>query len=318
MTAKYRARLPQLSHDHVFLTDGGMETTLIFHERLDLPLFMAFPLLNDTEGLAKVRAYYERYCRIAQRAGLGFVLESPTWRANRDWAHKIDYSPERLADTNRKAIELMIEMRAKFETPRSPMPISGNIGPRGDGYVPGKMMSAQEAEDYHAEQIAVFSDTAADLVSAFTLNYADEAIGVARAARAACMPVVISFTVETDGRLPTGQSLKDAIVEVDSETGAAPAYYMLNCAHPSHFADTLATGGIWMRRLRGLRANASRRSHAELEAMTDLDIGDPAELGREYAQLRRKFRHINVLGGCCGTDHRHVEQICLACEQVAA
>jgi homocysteine S-methyltransferase len=318
MTAKYRARLPQLSHDHVFLTDGGMETTLIFHERLDLPLFMAFPLLNDAEGLAKVRAYYERYCRMAQRAGFGFVLESPTWRANRDWAHKIGYLPDRLADTNRKAIELMIEMRAKFETPRSPMPISGNIGPRGDGYVPGKMMSAQEAEDYHAEQIAVFSDTAADLVSAFTLNYAAEAIGVARAARAAGMPVVISFTVETDGRLPTGQSLKDAIIEVDSETGAAPAYYMLNCAHPSHFADTLANGGIWMRRLRGLRANASRRSHAELETMTDLDIGDPAELGREYAQLRRKFRHINVLGGCCGTDHRHVEQICLACEQVAA
>jgi S-methylmethionine-dependent homocysteine/selenocysteine methylase len=318
MPAKYRAQLPQLSSDRVFLTDGGFETTLIFHEDLDLPLFAAFPLLKDAIGLAKVRGYYERYCRLAQFAGLGFVLESPTWRANREWAEKIGYARQALADVNREAIGLMVEMRAKFETPRSPMPISGNIGPRGDGYVPGKMMSAREAADYHAEQIAVFRDTPADMVSAFTLNYTNEAIGVARAAEAAGMPVVISFTVETDGRLPTGQSLRDAIIEVDTETGAAPAYYMLNCAHPSHFADSLAAGSTWMKRLRGLRANASKRSHAELDSMTDLDVGDQAELGRQYAALRRQFRHINVLGGCCGTDHRHVEQISLACEEISA
>jgi homocysteine S-methyltransferase len=253
---------------------------------------------------------------MARDAGLGFVLESPTWRANRDWASRIGYSQAALAAVNVQAIDLMVEMRGMFETPRTPMPISGNIGPRGDGYVPGQMMSAQEAQDYHAEQVAVFRGTPADMVSAFTLNYANEAIGVARAAKAAGLPVVISFTVETDGRLPTGQTLRDAIAEVDTETGAAPAYYMLNCAHPTHFADQLATGGIWMRRLRGLRANASRRSHAELETMTELDTGDPVELGRQYAELRRRFRHINVLGGCCGTDHRHVEQIALACESV--
>jgi S-methylmethionine-dependent homocysteine/selenocysteine methylase len=316
--AKYRARLPQLSQGQVFLTDGGFETTLIFHEGLDLPLFMAFPLLNDAAGLAKIRAYYERYCAMAQNAGVGFVLESPTWRANPDWAAKIGYSQSQLADVNRKAIELMVDTRAKFETPRSPMPISGNIGPRGDGYVPSNVMTAQQAEDYHAEQIAVFRGTPADMVSAFTLNYVEEAIGVTRAAKKAGMPVVISFTVETDGRLPTGQTLRDAIEQVDNETGAAPAYYMLNCAHPTHFADTLATGGIWMKRLRGLRANASKRSHAELETMTELDIGDPVELGRQYAELRRRFRHINVLGGCCGTDHRHVEQIAaFACEPMA-
>ncbi len=318
MPAKYRARLPQLSQGRVFLTDGGFETTLLFHERVDLPLFMAFPLLNDAAGLAKIRTYYERYCRMAQSAGLGFVLESPTWRANREWAEKIGYSGQALADINRKAIELMVEMRTKFETPRSPMPISGNIGPRGDGYVPGKMMSVREAEHYHAEQIAVFRETPADMVSAFTLNYANEAIGVTRAAEASGMPVVISFTVETDGRLPTGQSLRDAIIEVDTETGAAPAYYMLNCAHPTHFADSLTAGGRWMERLRGLRANASKRSHAELDSMTDLDVGDPVELGQQYADLRRRFRHINVLGGCCGTDHRHVEQISLACVELPA
>jgi S-methylmethionine-dependent homocysteine/selenocysteine methylase len=315
-TAKYRARLPQLS-DRVFLTDGGMETTLIFHEGVDLPCFASFDRLKSAEGVEQVRRYYARYAKMARDAGVGFVLESPTWRANPDWAEKIGYSRPALADINRKAIGLMAELRAEFETPQSPMPISGNIGPRGDGYNPGRQMSAREAQDYHGEQIAVFRDSAADLTSAFTLNYVEEAIGVARAARAAGMPVVIAFTVETDGRLPTGQTLKEAIVQTDAETGAAPAYYMLNCAHPTHFAGTLEPGAPWVKRLRGLRANASRRSHAELDAATDLDDGNPQELGRQYAELRRKFGHITVLGGCCGTDHRHVEQIALACAPTA-
>lgn len=315
--AKYRARLPQTG-SKIFLTDGGMETTLIFHEGLELPMFMAFPLLDEPRGLARIRDYYRRYCRMAAAAGLGFVLESPTWRANRDWAARIGYADQRLADINRKAIGLMLDLRAEFETPDSPMPISGNIGPRGDGYVPGKQMSTAEAEDYHGEQIATFYDTAADMVSAFTLNYVEEAIGVARAARAAGMPVVISFTVETDGRLPTGQPLREAIEQTDTETGAAPAYYMLNCAHPTHFETQFAGGGRWLERLRGLRANASCRSHAELDAASDLDIGDPADLGRRYAALRGRLPHLNVLGGCCGTDHRHVEEICLACTAVAA
>jgi homocysteine S-methyltransferase len=179
-------------------------------------------------------------------------------------------------------------------------------------------MSAREAEAYHGEQIAVFRDSAADLTSAFTINYVAEAIGIARAAKAAGMPAVISFTLETDGRLPTGQTLQEAIVQTDAETGATPAYYMINCAHPTHFEGALNAGEPWTGRVRGLRANASMRSHAELDQATDLDVGDPDDLGRRYAALRRRFRHINVLGGCCGTDHRHVEAICLACEPAAA
>jgi homocysteine S-methyltransferase len=315
--AKYRTRLPQLS-DRLFLTDGGMETTLIFHEGIDLPCFASFDLLKNAEGIERVRDYYARYAKMARDAGHGFVLESPTWRANPDWAEKIGYSREKLADMNRKAVELMVELRTEFETPRSPMPISGNIGPRGDGYQPGKLMSAREAEAYHGEQIAVFRDSAADLTSAFTINYVAEAIGIARAAKAAGMPAVISFTLETDGRLPTGQTLQEAIVQTDAETGATPAYYMINCAHPTHFEGALNAGEPWTGRVRGLRANASMRSHAELDQATDLDVGDPDDLGRRYAALRRRFRHINVLGGCCGTDHRHVEAICLACEPAAA
>lgn len=315
--AKYRSRLPQLT-DRTFITDGGLETTLIFQEGVDLPLFAAFPLLDDAAGLARIHAYFEGYCQLAREAGAGFVLESPTWRANPEWARRLGYDLRMLAAVNRKAIALMVEMRDRFETAQSPMPISGNIGPRGDGYVPSALMTAAQAEDYHGEQVAVFRDSAADMVSGFTLNYVEEALGVARAAKAAGMPSVIAFTVETDGRLPSGQSLKDAITQVDEETGASPVYYMVNCAHPTHFSGALAGDESWTQRIRGIRANASRCSHAELDAMTDVDIGDPVEFGRQYADLRRRFRQINVLGGCCGTDLRHLEQIRFACLPVAA
>ena len=308
----YRHALPQLSGG-LFLTDGGLETTLVFHDKMDLPCFAAFPLLDSQEGRAKLRDYYTLYASVARANGAGFLLESPTWRANRDWGAKLGYAAERLADVNRRSIDLMAELRAKFETGRSPMVISGNIGPRGDGYDPGRKMAADEAEAYHAEQIATFAATEADMVAAFTLNYAEEAIGVARAASKAGMPVAISFTLETDGRLPTGQTLKQAVQEVDDATGSAPAYFMINCAHPTHFADALEPGETWVRRIRGLRANASTRSHAELDQATDLDDGDPYELGLQYRALRRRFPEIAVLGGCCGTDHRHVEAICSSC-----
>lgn len=315
--SKYRSKLPQLS-DRLFLTDGGLETTLIFHERVELPYFASFDLLKTEGGAAMIRAYYDRYIAMAKKHGLGFILEGFTWRANPDWGAKLGYSRKQLADANRAAIALMAEMRREHETPQTPIVISGNIGPRGDGYKIDNAMTAKGAAEYHSEQIEVFRDTECDMVSAFTINYVEEALGIVRAAKAAQMPAVISFTVETDGKLPSGQTLRDAIEQVDRETANAPAYYMLNCAHPAHFADALQKGEPWTSRLRGIRANASTRSHAELDAAPDLDIGDPQDLGRRYRDLRSRFRHVNVLGGCCGTDHRHVEQICLSCVEVAA
>jgi S-methylmethionine-dependent homocysteine/selenocysteine methylase len=310
--AKYRTRLPQLS-DRLFLTDGGMETTLIFHDGLDLPYFAAFDLMRTDAGVEHVCGYYARYAAMAAANELGFILESPTWRASRDWGAKLGYSREELADINRRAIDMMAELRNEFETPRSPMVISGNVGPRGDGYAPDALMSIDDAAEYHAEQIAIFRDSEADMVSAFTIPYAEEAIGIASAARDARMPCVISFTLETDGRLPSGERLQYAIAAVDAETGEYPAYYMINCAHPTHFSDVLAGSDPWLKRLRGLRANASRRSHAELDNSTDLDAGNPIELAAQYRMLRKTVPHLNVLGGCCGTDHRHVEAICTAC-----
>jgi len=310
--ARYRDRLPQLESG-LFLTDGGLETWMVFKEGFDLPCFAAFDLLRRPEGRVALADYYRRHADIARAAGLGFILDTVTWRASRDWGAKLGYSPADIAAANRDAVNLLEALRAEFETPASPMPIDGCIGPRGDGYIADMAMTAEEAEAYHGEQIRTFADTAADFVSAITMTNAPEAAGIARAAAAIGMPVVISFTVETDGRLPSGQPLADAIAAVDAESGAAPAYYMINCAHPDHFAATLDSGAPELRRLRGLRANASRLSHAELDAASELDEGSPSELGGQYAVLRQKHPQIVVVGGCCGTDHRHVSAICHAC-----
>ena len=309
---RYRKALPQLGAD-LFLTDGGIETTLIFQDGLDLPDFSAFHLLRNGAGREALLKYFRSYAEIARRFGTGLVLESATWRASADWGARLGYTAEALADANRAAIALLEQIRREYEGAAGPVVISGCVGPRGDGYVPGRLMSAAQAERYHAAGIETFAGTAADMVCAITMNYTDEAIGVARAAERAAMPAALSFTVETDGRLPTGQALRAAIEQVDDETGGYPAYYMINCAHTAHFEGVLAEEGRWRDRVRGLRANASRKSHAELNASTQLDIGDPEELGRDYARLKATLPQLTVMGGCCGTDHRHVEQIAAAC-----
>lgn len=310
--AQYRSALPQLGGD-LFLADGGIETTLIFHDGLELPDFAAYALLSRTEGEAALQKYFRAYAGLARRFGVGIILESATWRASRDWAERLGHTSRELADLNRAAIRQLEGIRAEFQTARTRTVISGCVGPRGDGYNPTSVMSAEAAEAYHSDQVRIFADSAADLVTAITMTYVEEAIGIARAARRVGMPAVISFTVETDGRLPTGDTLQGAIERVDEATAAYPAYYMINCAHPSHFERVLDEKQPWTQRVRGLRANASRQSHAELNEATTLDIGDPAELGREYAELKRRLQRLNVLGGCCGTDHRHVEQIATAC-----
>lgn len=316
-TGKYRHCLPQLEGG-LFLTDGGMETTLIFHQGWELPSFASFVLLDDERGRKTLLAYFDRYIRTATGGSAGFILESPTWRANPDWGRKIGYDAAALERINREAIAMLLDVRDQYETPATPMVVSGNLGPRGDGYDPGARMRPEEARDYHRPQILAFHDAGADLISAFTMTNSNEALGIALAAKDAGMPSVISFTVETDGRLPSGETLAHAIEAVDAATERGPAYYMINCAHPTHFDHVLTAEAPWMSRLRGLRANASRMSHAELDNAPELDIGNPFELGSQYAELRRRFPHINVLGGCCGTDHRHVESISAACGRRAA
>jgi len=309
---EFRKSLPQLGGEF-FLTDGGIETTLIFLEGLELPDFAAFDLLKRKEGEEALRKYFRTYAGLAQRFGTGLILESATWRASADWGGKLGYSAKEIADANRRAIGLLEEIRNEFKGDARKVVISGCVGPRGDGYNPGKTMSEKEAETYHGNQIETFEDTAADMVTAITMNYVEEAVGITRAAERAGMPVAISFTVETDGRLPTGQTLRAAIEQVDAATSRYPSYYMINCAHPTHFEHVLTEGELWTQRVRGLRANASRKSHAELNESSELDIGDPVELGMQHARLKGRQSQLNVMGGCCGTDHRHVEQIAAAC-----
>jgi homocysteine S-methyltransferase len=313
---KYRAALPQIN-GQLFLTDGGLETTLVFHQGIDLPQFAAFDLLRTRDGRQILKDYFLPYIEAAGRHGYGFILDSVTWRANPDWAAKLGYSKAALAAANQDAIDLMLELRAEHERPGMPMVVSGLLGPRGDGYFPEEVMSPEDAEAYHGEQIGVFARTEADMISALTMTNVNEAIGITRAAGRHGMPVAISFTVETDGRLPTGQTLREAIEAVDAATGPAPAYYMINCAHPTHFESTISAGGDWLQRLRGLRANASKRSHAELNEASELDVGNPEELGGQYRDLRALIPNLQVLGGCCGTDHRHVACIGAACRLAA-
>jgi S-methylmethionine-dependent homocysteine/selenocysteine methylase len=306
---RYRKHLPQLDGS-LFVTDGGIETTLIFHEGVDLPYFAAFDLLRDRAGKEILRDYYRRYLEIAKTNRAGFILESATWRASQDWGWKLGYSGDALAEANRKSIDLLAELREEYARDGLPIVISGCVGPRGDGYDPGTVMSANEAETYHSDQVRIFAAAQADMVTGITMTNINEAIGLTRAAAAAGMPVAISFTVETDGRLPAGDTLQAAIETVDAETGSGPVYYMINCAHPTHFETVLSRNEDWVQRIHGLRANASRLSHAELDEAKELDDGNPAELGEQYGHLRTILPNLNVVGGCCGTDHRHVGAIC--------
>ncbi len=304
--------LPQLG-ETIFLTDGGLETSLVFLDGIDLPCFAAFPLLLDDEGRGALERYFEPYLREASERKLGFILDTPTWRANRDWGARLGYDAEALADINRRAVEMAKSLRDEWTTTAAPILVNGVIGPRGDGYRPSSLMGPEEAERYHSAQAEAFSKAGADMISAITMNYSDEATGITRAAGAVQIPVVISFTVELDGKLASGETLQAAIEKVDDETHGAPAYYMINCAHPSHFDNVLSGDDAWTRRIRGVRANASAKSHAELDEATELDPGDPIDLARRYRALRERSKRITVLGGCCGTDHRHIAAICEAC-----
>jgi S-methylmethionine-dependent homocysteine/selenocysteine methylase len=293
----------------IYLTDGGMETTLIYHDGIELTDFAAFTVLATDEGRAALATYYDAYLTVAEARELPIVLDTPTWRANSDWGTRLGYSSERLAEVNREAVAFLRDA----STGRSVrVVVSGLIGPRGDGYIAGELMTTAEARRYHAQQVGTLAQARVDLVSALTMTYAEEAAGVALAAVDAGVPVAISFTVETDARLPSGQSLGDAITQVDDETGGAPIHYLVNCAHPTHFGDVLVDTPPG--RVRGVRVNASSKSHAELDASDELDMGDPLRLADDVAGLRGRGADLRVFGGCCGTDHRHIDAMAAALE----
>ena len=289
----------------LLVTDAGLETVLLFQEGIDLPHFAAFPLLESDEGRAALRRYFEPFLRLADDRGVGLVLSTPTWRANPEWGALLGYDDERLTTVNRAAVAFLEELRAGHDA----VVVEGCIGPRGDAYRPTMLMTADEAESYHAPQLRAFADGGCARAAALTLTYVDEAVGIVRAATAAGVPVVVGITVETDGRLPSGVSIEQAIEAVDEATDGAAVGFMINCAHPTHFADALPEGRA-KTRIHALRANASTKSHEELDASETLDSGDPDDLAARYVGLRSRLPALQVLGGCCGTDIRHVTAIC--------
>ena len=293
------------------LTDAGLETVLLFDDGIDLPQFAAFPLVDSDEGRAALQRYYAPFLELARDRGVPLVLATPTWRASSDWGRLLGYGDDDLAAVNRRAVALVEAARDEVleAADRGNVVIEGSIGPRSDAYQPTLVMDADEAEDYHAVQLRTLADTGCTQATALTLTYVDEAVGIARAAAAAGLLIHIGFTVETDGRLPSGDSIEEAIVGVDNATDRAVESFMINCAHPTHFADALPEGDARMR-IGGLRANASTLSHAELDESEELDSGDPHDLAERYVALRRDLPRLEVVGGCCGTDVRHVTAIC--------
>ena len=291
---------PALLDGTRWVTDGGLETDLLFNKGVDLPQFAAFPLVDDAAGRGLLEGYLTEYAAVAAAAGAGLVLETPTWRANPDWAALIGYDADALDAVNQRAVELVRAAGARADVKRTL--VSGVVGPRGDGYLAAGA-DPDEAADYHSAQIGSFAAAGVDVVHAMTLSEAAEAIGVVRAARAAGLPVSISFTVEIDGRLPDGTPLRAAIEQVDAV--AAPDWYGVNCAHPTHVLPAL-DDGPWQDRIATLRPNASTLTHEELDAMEELDTGDLAALVSSARSLQERLPSVTVVGGCCGTDSRHV------------
>lgn len=290
--------------EYKFVCYTGMETDLIFSKGIDLPEFAAFPLLKTRVGRELIGEYYRQLIALGKQKKIGVILDSVTWVASRDRAKALGYTPDELREVNVRAVEMMRQAHDEFGD--VPTLLSANIGPRGDAYDRKSAMSEIVAEDYHAEQVGFIAQSCADFITAYTIANVEEAIGMVRAACAVKMPIVISFTVETDGRLPSGMALGAALKLVDEATDSYALYYMINCAHPSHFEHVL-DDAVSMERLRGLVVNASACSHAELDNATELDDGDPAALGLAVKGLSLKYADICVLGGCCGTDMRHLK-----------
>ncbi len=285
-----------------YVSDGGLETDLIFNRGIDLPEFASFPLVEDDRGRGVLRDYYDGYAAVARRAGAGLTLESPTWRANPDWGARVGYDAAALDRVNRTAITFLDQLRESYADLED-VRIIGAIGPRGDGYVAGETVDPDEAADYHRGQVEAFAAAGADVVAAYTITGPEEGIGIARAARQAGVPVLIGFTVETDGRLPDGTPLRQAVALLEAEE--APDGFIVNCAHPTHIAPALEDGD-WLRRIVQVNPNASTQSHAELDAAEELDAGDLGLLTSSYDALRARLPGLAVVGGCCGTDARHV------------
>jgi homocysteine S-methyltransferase len=303
-----KRRMPTVE-DPLFLTEAGIETTLMYKNGWELQHFCLFERMREDRFMADLEAYHRRLIEVALERGVGHLLDGVHYRASPDWSAKLNMSDSELKQLTEKGLALYQELSEEYATEATPIPVGCCIGPRGDAYGTGHEMSPEEAQDYHTIQIETAKQAGADFVSALTFNRIDEAIGLARAAEAAGLPVIVSFSLTKDARLNSGPSLDEAVTAVDAATDEAPLFYMINCNHPVDFSPALDAPGDWINRLQGIRANASSLDHGMLCKLGHLEEGDPEELGGQFADIARRFPHMNVFGGCCGTDREHLDQI---------
>ncbi|OMP88511.1 Methionine synthase [Diplodia seriata] len=309
MAAKYRDNLPQLRSTKPFLSDGGLETTLLFKYGFDLPEFAAFPVLDSENGRTVLHELYAAYIKVTIKHKTGIVLGTPTWRASRPWIERLGFPVQKVAYTCSAAVDLLKALREELETADSPVVISGILGPLADAYKTN-VITVESARDGLYDQVKALSDSGADMLGIATITETAEAIAAIQLAQEFGLPITVSFPVETDGRLLNGRSLSEAIAEVDTVTDGYAAYFGINCAHPLHFKAALGAMDLGIRRRIGvIRTNASAKSHAELDNSDSLDRGDPVELAGHHPELQELLPRLMVLGGCCGTDEEHMDAI---------
>jgi S-methylmethionine-dependent homocysteine/selenocysteine methylase len=293
----------------LYLTEGGQETELMYRFGHELPQFALFPMLDKPEAAAALSGMYRRYLDTVARHGFSALMGGLDYRASPDWGGLLGYSASGLAEMQLRSIDFLRTAAKPYAGQIAHVLITGLIGPRGDAYQLNRTITAAEAEDYHAAQIATLRQAGVDLVSAMTFNSVAEAVGVARAAKRAGLPLCVHFTLDSTSRLASGPSVREAIEAVDAEAGdARPDFYGINCSHPLEFEPAIEPGA-WFRRVRSLRPNAAAMDKISLCKLGHLEDGDPAELGRQMGALAKRHPHLDVWGGCCGTWETHLDEI---------
>lgn len=304
-----QAQFPNPYPGELFLTEGGTETEIMYKHGFELPEFAMFPLLENPIAVTAMRDMFRSQLDVAAEFAMSMLLTGIDYRASPDWGAKLGYSPHGLAQANIQSIEFLRELAGEYNGQIPRTLIGGTIGPRGDAYQLNRTITAAEAEDYHSVQLATLKQAAVDFACAATFNNIPEAVGVARAAKKIGVPLIVSLTVDSSSRLKSGPTVADAIQAIDFEAAdAAPISYLLNCSHPVEFEPAL-TAGPWTSRLHGFRPNASKMEKLALCKLGHLEEGDPVELGRLMGGLARRYPHMNVWGGCCGTGDTHLRAI---------
>lgn len=305
MKQEYPPRL----ENKFYLTAGGTETEILYKWGYELPEFAMFTLLDDEEANECVRNMYRRYFEVAAKNNTGLVIEGHDYRASPDWAGKLGISLENLAEIQHRIINFLTDLKTEFDGKVSDVVITGGIGPRGDAYGTGGNISEAEAEDYHSVQLSTLKDTDADMAVALTFNNIPEAVGIVRAATKIGIPIGISLTLNTESRLSSGPSLREAIEAIDENTDEGAAWYGTNCSHPLEFEPAISEEGAWRQRLRLIRPNAAKMEKISLCKLGHLEDGDPIELGAQMGDVASRFPSVDIIGGCCGTDERHLNEI---------